>query len=80
MTSASLSDGRFTASRNRGRFHSVFCGKMLPQPVVNAVFLAGIHYSLPANIACPFVILSDYILSSGQNGNRAIDPEPATKI
>jgi hypothetical protein len=70
----------FTFSSRRGGLDRVPGGKMLTQPVVNAILLAGVDDSLPTDIACPFIILSDYILGGGQHGNRAISPEPATKI
>jgi len=53
---------------------------MFPKPPVDAFFLAGVDHPLPADISSAFIVLGHYILRSGENGNRAIDPEPPAKI
>jgi hypothetical protein len=76
------SSGSGLARRLPGGFRNHFnlYRKVIAQPLVDAVFLTGIHHTLPPDSAGSFVILGNDIGVPREDGNDSILPHPTTVV
>jgi hypothetical protein len=61
-------------------FDHYFHREVVTEPIVDAFFLTGVYYPLPADIASTFIVFSDNVRVSRQDGYDRILPDSSTVV